>query len=145
MRTPSLTKRKHVPKKQGRVHGNPVADGRTGAEMRKLLAILRCYKGTDRRTDWPTDRHCTWFSIPDDIAYIRTSAHRSLWFYRAALRPPFKFLKMDCENGMPETFEWNISAHHHLICNSGLHGSEAVRVIPIFPFFLTLLISLFTK
>ena len=35
-------------KKQGRIHGNPVADGWAGAVMRKPLAILEIF---------PTDRH----------------------------------------------------------------------------------------
>ena len=39
-------------RKQGRIHGNPVADGWAGAVMRKPLAIQKC----DRRTDGPTDR-----------------------------------------------------------------------------------------
>ena len=45
--------------KQGRIHGNPVADGWAGAVMRKLLAILEIFRTdgrTDRRTDGPTDR-----------------------------------------------------------------------------------------
>ena len=36
---------------QGRIHGNPVADGWAGAVMRKPLAIQKC----DGRTDGPTD------------------------------------------------------------------------------------------
>ena len=43
-------------KEQGRIHGNPVADGWAGAVMRKPLAIQKCY-GTDGRTDGRTDRH----------------------------------------------------------------------------------------
>ena len=38
---------------QGWIHGKPVADGWAGAEMRKPLAIQKCY-GTDGRTDRPT-------------------------------------------------------------------------------------------
>ena len=38
-------------KKQGRIHGNPVADGWAGAVMRKPLAIQKCYGPTDQRTD----------------------------------------------------------------------------------------------
>ena len=37
-------------RKQGRIHGNTVADGWAGAVMRKPLRIHKCY-GTDRRTD----------------------------------------------------------------------------------------------
>ena len=37
--------------KQGRIHGNPVADGWVGAVMRKPLAILEIF-----RTDVPTYR-----------------------------------------------------------------------------------------
>ena len=47
--------------KQGRIHGNPVADGWAGAVMPKPLAIQKCDEWmdgpTDRRTDRPTDRH----------------------------------------------------------------------------------------
>ena len=46
--------------KQGRIHGNPVADGWAGAVMRKPLAILEIFRTdrrTDGRTDGPTDRH----------------------------------------------------------------------------------------
>ena len=39
-------------KKQGRIHGNPVADGWAGAVMRKPLGIQKC----DGRTDLPTYR-----------------------------------------------------------------------------------------
>ena len=38
-------------KKQGRIHGNPVADGWAGAVMRKPIAIQKCYGGTDGPTD----------------------------------------------------------------------------------------------
>ena len=45
--------------KQGRIHGNPVADGWAGAVMQKPIAIQKCDGPTDRRTDgwtyWPTD------------------------------------------------------------------------------------------
>ena len=43
-----------IKKKQGRIHGNPVADGCAGAVMRKPLAILEIFV-TDGRTDGPTD------------------------------------------------------------------------------------------
>ena len=36
---------------QGRIHGNPVADGWAGAVMLKLLAIQKCYGRRDRPTD----------------------------------------------------------------------------------------------
>ena len=39
--------------KQGRIHGNPVADSWTGAVMRKLLAIQNVTEG---QMDKPTDR-----------------------------------------------------------------------------------------
>ena len=42
-------------KKQGWIHGNPVADGWAGAVMRKPLRIQIVTDGpTDRRTDRPT-------------------------------------------------------------------------------------------
>ena len=40
--------------KQGRIHGNPVADGWAGAVMRKPLGIQKCYGRTDRPTYRPT-------------------------------------------------------------------------------------------
>ena len=43
-------------KKQGRIHGNPVADGWAGALMRKPLGIQKCDGRTDGPTDQPTDR-----------------------------------------------------------------------------------------
>ena len=43
-----------LPLKQGRIHGNPVADGWAGAVMQKPLAILEIF-WTDRRTNLPTD------------------------------------------------------------------------------------------
>ena len=39
--------------KQGRIHGNPVADGWAGAVMQKPLAVLEIFR-MDRRTDRPT-------------------------------------------------------------------------------------------
>ena len=42
--------------KQGRIHGNPVADGWAGAVMRKPLAIQKCDRQTNGRTDRPTNR-----------------------------------------------------------------------------------------
>ena len=41
-------------KKQGRIHGNPVADGWAGAVLRKSVGIQKCDGRTDRRTDGPT-------------------------------------------------------------------------------------------
>ena len=38
-------------KKQGRIHGNPVADGLAGAVPQKPLGIQKCDQRTDRRTD----------------------------------------------------------------------------------------------
>ena len=37
-------------KKQGWIHGNPVADGWAGAVKRKPLAIQKCYRRMDRPT-----------------------------------------------------------------------------------------------
>ena len=42
---------KREQRKQGRIHGNPVADGWAGAVMRKPLGIQKCDGPTDRRTD----------------------------------------------------------------------------------------------
>ena len=42
-------------KKQGQIHGSPVADGWAGAVMRKPLGIQKCDGPTDRRTYRPTD------------------------------------------------------------------------------------------
>ena len=39
--------------KQGRIHGNPVADGWAGAVMQKPLAFQKYFGWTDV----PTDRH----------------------------------------------------------------------------------------
>ena len=39
---------------QGRIHGNPVADGWAGAVVRKPLVIQKCDQPTDRRTDGGT-------------------------------------------------------------------------------------------
>ena len=44
-----------IDRKQGRMHGNPVADAWTGAVMRKPLGIQKCDLPTDGRTDRPTD------------------------------------------------------------------------------------------
>ena len=41
------------PMEQGRIHGNPVADGWAGAVMRKPIGIQNCDRPTDR---W-MDRH----------------------------------------------------------------------------------------
>ena len=41
-------------KKQGRIDGNPVADGWAGAVMRKPLGIQKCDGRMDGRTDRPT-------------------------------------------------------------------------------------------
>ena len=40
--------------KQGRIHGNPVADGWAGAVMQKPLGIQKCDLPTDLPTDGPT-------------------------------------------------------------------------------------------
>ena len=42
--------------KQGRIHGNAVADGWAGAVLRKPLEIQKCDGRTDGRTEGPTDR-----------------------------------------------------------------------------------------
>ena len=41
-------------KKQGRIHGNTVADGWAGAVMLKPIAIQKYFGRTDGRTDRPT-------------------------------------------------------------------------------------------
>ena len=46
----------HLFIKQGRIHGNPVADGWAKAVMRKPLGIQKCDGRTDPPTDRPTDR-----------------------------------------------------------------------------------------
>ena len=51
--------------KQGRIHGNPVADGWAAAVMRKPLGIQKC----DGRTDGPTYR-------PTDTARYRVECPR---------------------------------------------------------------------
>ena len=42
-------------KKQGRIHGNAVADDWAGAVMQKPLVIQKCYGRTDGRMDGRTD------------------------------------------------------------------------------------------
>ena len=50
--------RKNIVIKQGRIHGNPVADGWARAVMQKLLGIKKCdgrtYRPTDQLTYRPT-------------------------------------------------------------------------------------------
>ena len=41
--------------KQGRIHGNPVADGWAGAVLRKSIGIQKCDGRTDGPMDGPTD------------------------------------------------------------------------------------------
>ena len=48
-------------KKKGRIHGNSVADGCAGAEMRKPLAILEIF-----RMNGPTDRP-TWQGVESRV------------------------------------------------------------------------------
>ena len=55
-KSPTLLKSCAHMTEQGRIHGNPVADGLAGA-VRKPLRIQECDGPTDRRTDLPTDRH----------------------------------------------------------------------------------------
>ena len=43
-------------KQQGRIHGNPVADGWAGAVMQNRLEIQKCDGRTDRPTYRPTYR-----------------------------------------------------------------------------------------
>ena len=52
-------------KKQGRIHGNPVADGLAGAVMQKPLGIQKCDGPTDGLTDRLTDRP-TWQGVEFD-------------------------------------------------------------------------------
>ena len=47
-----IIKNRRLLQKQGRIHGNPVADGCAGAVMRKPLAILEIFV-----TDGRNDRH----------------------------------------------------------------------------------------
>ena len=39
-----------IKKQQGRIHGNPVADGWAEAVIQKMLAIQKCYRRTDKLT-----------------------------------------------------------------------------------------------
>ena len=48
--------RKPLGIKQGRIHGNPVADGWAGAVMQKPLGIQKCDGRTDGLTYRPTYR-----------------------------------------------------------------------------------------
>ena len=51
------TKKVEIEEEQGRIYGNPVADGWAGAVMRKPLRIQKCDGPTDGPTYRPTDRH----------------------------------------------------------------------------------------
>ena len=50
MKVQVLLSRLWIIKKQGRIHGNPVADGWARAVMQKLIAIQKCDGVTDRPT-----------------------------------------------------------------------------------------------
>ena len=52
-----IMSKNHKEGKQGRIHGNPVADCWEGAVMRKTLGIQKCDGWTDIPTYRPTDRH----------------------------------------------------------------------------------------
>ena len=54
---------------QGRIHGNPVADGWAGAVMQKLPGIQKCDGRTDLPTYQPTD-------LPTDTARCRVACLR---------------------------------------------------------------------
>ena len=56
-------------KKQGRIHGNPVADSWAGAVMQKPLGFQKCDGWTDLPTYRPTDR-------PTDTARWRVACPR---------------------------------------------------------------------
>ena len=56
-------------KKQGLIHGNPVADGWAGAVMQKPLRIQKCDGRTDRPTDQTTE-------LPTDTARCRVACPR---------------------------------------------------------------------
>ena len=60
------SRKDRMEEKQGRIHGNPVADGWAGAVMRKPLGIQKC----DGRTDEPTYR------LPTDTARCRVACPR---------------------------------------------------------------------
>ena len=49
-----LVKNRDFKHKQGRIHGNPVADGWAGAVTPKPLEIQKCDLPTDLPTDRPT-------------------------------------------------------------------------------------------
>ena len=61
--------KKKQKQKQGRIHGNPVADGWAGAVMQKPLANQKSDRPTDRPTDLPTYR-------PSDTAKCRVACPR---------------------------------------------------------------------
>ena len=56
-------------RKQGRIHGNPVADGWAGAVLQNPLGIQKCDGPTDRPTYLPTD-------LPTDTARCRVACPR---------------------------------------------------------------------
>ena len=55
--------------KQGRIHGNTVADGWAGAVVQKPLGIQKCDGPTDGPTDGRTD-------LPTDTARCRVACPR---------------------------------------------------------------------
>ena len=60
-------------RKQGWIHGNPVADGWAGAVMRKPLGIQKCDRSTDGPIDRRTDRQT---DGPTDTARCRVACPR---------------------------------------------------------------------
>ena len=51
-----LSKKRSNQPEQGRIHGNPVADGWAGAVMQKPLGNQKCDERIDGRMDLPTYR-----------------------------------------------------------------------------------------
>ena len=64
--------------KQGRIHGNAVADGWAGAVMQKPLGIQKCDGRTYLPTNIPTDR-------PTDTARCRVACPRLKITYKGKL------------------------------------------------------------
>ena len=55
LRAAAQKRKKKTTMKQGRIHGNPVADGWARAVMQKPLGIQKCDGRTDRPTNRPTN------------------------------------------------------------------------------------------
>ena len=59
----------YIKAEQGRIHGNPVAEGWAGAVLQQLLGIQKRDRRTNRLTDGPTDG-------PTDTARCRAACPR---------------------------------------------------------------------